>query len=96
MRVLFLTVDFALEIYLWLLVATIVLAWLTGFNVVGRDNRVVTAADKLLARVVGPALRPIRKVLPDLGGIDVSPIVLIALIIVLRYVLALTIFADVF
>lgn len=56
----------------------------------------VTAADKLLARVVGPALRPIRKVLPDLGGIDVSPIVLIALIIVLRYVLALTIFADVF
>ena len=96
MRVFFLTVDLALEIYIWLLVAAIVLAWLTGFNVVGRDNRMVMAADKFLAQVVGPALRPIRKILPDLGGIDVSPIVLIALIIVLRYVLALTIFADVF
>ena len=96
MRVLFLPIDLALEIYMWLLVASIVLAWLTGFNVVGRDNRVVTAAENFFDQVAGPALRPIRKILPDLGGIDVSPIVLIALIIVLRYVLALTVFADVF
>lgn len=96
MRVLFLTIDLALEIYIWLLVACIVLAWLTGFNVVGRDNRVVTAAENFFDQVAWPALRPIRKILPDLGGIDVSPIVLIALIIVLRYVLALTVFADVF
>lgn len=66
-----------LDLYVWLLIASAILSWLVAFNVVNTYNRAVYMIGEFLARVTEPALRPIRRWLPNLGGIDISPIVLI-------------------
>ena len=63
-------------IYKWVLIASVVLSWLIAFNVVNTRNRFVAIAADFLFRVTEPLLRPIRRVIPVMGGIDVSPIVL--------------------
>ena len=73
-----------LDLYIWLLIAQAVLSWLLAFGVVNRYNRVVSAGGDFLWRITEPLLRPIRSVMPDLGGIDVSPIILILLLYFLR------------
>ena len=60
------------------------LSWLVSFGVVNRYNRVVAMVGDFLWRVTEPVLRPIRRVLPDLGGIDISPVILILLLWFLR------------
>ncbi|WP_207485586.1 YggT family protein [Arenibaculum pallidiluteum] len=69
-----------LEILIWLLIASAVLSWLVAFNVINTRNRVVYMIGDFLERVTDPLLRPIRGILPNLGGIDISPIVLILLL----------------
>jgi YggT family protein len=71
----------AIEIYVWLLIASAVLSWLLAFNVLNSRNQVVYAIADFLYRITEPALRPIRRFVPQLGGIDVSPVVLILLLI---------------
>jgi YggT family protein len=71
-------------IYILLLVAQAILSWLVAFNVVNTRNRVVYLVGDFLYRITEPALRPIRRILPTLGGIDVSPVVLILLLIFIR------------
>ncbi len=66
-----------ISLYVWILIASAVLSWLVAFNVVNMQNRFVYAVGDFLYKITEPVLRPIRKVLPDLGGIDLSPIVLI-------------------
>jgi YggT family protein len=66
-----------ISIYVWLLIAQAVLSWLVAFGIVNRYNRVVATIGDFLWRVTEPLLRPIRRVLPDLGGIDISPVILI-------------------
>jgi YggT family protein len=66
-----------ISIYIWLLIASAVLSWLIAFNVVNTGNRLVYQIRDFLYRITEPLLRPIRNLLPDLGGIDISPIVLI-------------------
>jgi YggT family protein len=73
-----------ITIYIWLLIAQAVLSWLLAFGVVNRYNRVVTSATDFLWRITEPVLRPIRSVLPDLGGIDISPVILILILYFLR------------
>ncbi len=73
-----------ITIYIWLLIAQAVLSWLLAFGVVNRHNRVVASANDFLWRITEPALRPIRSVLPDLGGIDISPVILILVLYFLR------------
>ena len=73
-----------ITIYIWLLIAQAVLSWLLAFGVVNRYNRVVTSAADFLWRITEPVLRPIRSVLPDLGGIDISPVILILILYFLR------------
>lgn len=73
-----------ITIYIWLLIAQAVLSWLLAFGVVNRYNRVVTSVGDFLWRITEPLLRPIRSVLPDLGGIDISPVILILLLYFLR------------
>ena len=63
--------------YIYVLVAAVVLSWLIAFNVVNRHNQFVAMVGDFLDRVTEPALRPIRKRLPNLGGIDISPVILI-------------------
>ncbi len=96
MRALFLVIDLALEIYIWVLIAAAIFSWLVAFNVVNVRNSVVGAIGDFLYRVTEPALRPIRNVMPNLGGIDISPVILILLIIFIRYCIALYILPYVF
>jgi len=77
-------VDTLITIYIWLLIAQAILSWLVSFGVVNRYNRVVAVVADFLWRVTEPVLRPIRRVLPDLGGIDISPVILILLLWFLR------------
>ncbi|MBL8806144.1 MAG: YggT family protein [Rhodospirillales bacterium] len=69
------------QIYIWLLVASALLSWLLAFNVLNPRNQVVYTIADFLYRVTEPALRPIRRFVPNLGGIDISPVVLILLLI---------------
>jgi YggT family protein len=77
-------ISMVITIYIWLLIAQAVLSWLLAFGVVNRYNRAVTAIGDFLWRITDPLLRPIRSVLPDLGGIDISPVILILLLYFLR------------
>jgi YggT family protein len=67
-------------LYTCLLIAQAILSWLVSFGIVNRYNRVVATVGDFLWRITEPLLRPIRRVLPDLGGIDISPVVLILLL----------------
>lgn len=73
-----------IKLYIWLVVASAVLSWLVAFNVVNRHNNVVRVVGDFLYRVTEPALAPIRRFMPDLGGIDISPIVLIFGLVLLQ------------
>jgi YggT family protein len=69
-----------LNIYWWLLFAQAILSWLLAFGVINRYNRGVAVLGDFLYRVTEPLLRPIRSILPDLGGIDISPVILMIII----------------
>jgi YggT family protein len=85
-----------LQIYIWLLIASAVLSWLVAFNVVNTRNQVVAMLGEFLYRITEPLLRPIRAILPNLGGIDVSPVILILLILLLENVIVRYIYPNVF
>ncbi len=77
-------VDTLITIYIWLLVASAVLSWLIVFSVVNTRNPIVHSVGDFLYRITEPALRPIRNILPNLGGIDISPVILIIGLLFLR------------
>jgi YggT family protein len=77
----------ALELYVYLVVISAILSWLVAFKVVNTSNRMVYMVGDFLYRITEPALRPIRRILPNLGGIDVSPLVLILVIIFAQKIL---------
>jgi len=85
-----------LQIYIWLLIASAVLSWLVAFNVVNTRNQVVATIGDFLYRITEPVLRPIRNAMPNLGGIDVSPVILILLILLLENVIVRYIYPNVF
>jgi YggT family protein len=85
-----------LQIYIWLLIAAAVLSWLIAFNVVNTRNQAVAMVVEFLYRITEPLLRPIRAMLPNLGGIDVSPVILILLILLLENVIIRYIYPYVF
>jgi YggT family protein len=73
-----------ITIYIWLLIAMVVLSLLVSFNVVNTGNRIVYTIGDFLHRITEPLLRPIRSILPNLGGIDISPMVLILALYFIR------------
>ena len=73
-----------IDIYIWLLIAAAVLSWLIAFNVVNTRNPIVANVGEFLYRITEPVLRPIRNILPNLGGIDISPVILIILLLFLK------------
>jgi YggT family protein len=85
-----------LQIYIWLLIAAAVLSWLIVFNVVNTRNQAVAMLVDFLYRITEPLLHPIRSMLPNLGGIDVSPVILILLILLLENVIVRYIYPYVF
>jgi YggT family protein len=80
-------IDTLITIYIWLLIAQAVLSWLLAFGVVNRYNRGVAVIGDFLYRATEPVLRPIRSFLPNFGGIDISPIILILILMFLRRLL---------
>jgi YggT family protein len=77
-------IDTVLELYIWVVIANVVLSWLIAFNVINTRNSFVYQVGEFLNRATEPALRPIRNILPHLGGIDISPVVLILLLVFIR------------
>jgi len=96
MRALFLVIDLALELYIWIVIAMAIFSWLVTFNVVNTRNPVVHMVGDFLYRLTDPVLRPIRNMMPNLGSIDISPVILFLIIIFIRYVIALYILPNVF
>ena len=80
-------IDTVIGIYIWLLIAQAVLSWLVAFGIVNRHNRFIGTVEDFLWRITEPVLRPIRRILPNLGGIDISPMILILLLVFLRRLL---------
>ena len=84
---LFQIVDVLLQILFWIIIAQAVLSWLVVFNVINTHNQFVRSVFNALDRLTRPLYRPIRKILPDFGGLDFSPVVVLLLIFVLRTLL---------
>lgn len=85
---LFTILDFLLQVMMWIIVVQAILSWLVAFNVINTYNRFVRSLLHALDRMTTPLYRPIRRILPDFGGLDFSPIVILLLIYVLRILLA--------
>lgn len=81
-------IDAILGLYVWVLIISAVLSWLIAFNVINTQNRFVYTVSDVMYRLTEPALRPIRNVLPNLGGVDISPVILILGIFFIRNLIA--------
>lgn len=78
----------ALNIYWWVIIISAVLSWLIAFNVVNYRNQVVAQIDQTLRALTEPVLGPIRRRMPNLGAVDISPIVVLLGIIFIQMVLS--------
>jgi YggT family protein len=96
MRALFEVIDIALSLYMWIVIAMAIFSWLVAFNVVNTRNQFVSSIGEFLYRITEPALRPIRGILPNLGGIDISPVILILIIFFIQNVIVRYIYPNVF
>lgn len=79
---------YVLQLFIWLIIIQAILSWLVAFNVVNTHNRFVYSVLTGLDRILNPFLRPIRNLLPDMGGIDLSPLVLILVIMLIQRLLS--------
>ncbi|KAF0224028.1 MAG: YggT family [Rhodospirillaceae bacterium] len=79
-------IYFALEFYWYVVLATVIFSWLLAFGVINTYNHVVRTIGDVLARLTEPALRPLRRWLPDVGAVDLSPIALWLIILFLQMV----------
>ena len=84
MRAVLDVVLLALQIYVWLLIASAVLSWLIAFNVINTHNDFVGQLWYVLDRITEPLYRPFRRIMPDFGGLDLTPMVVLILLIILQ------------
>ena len=96
MRAILDVILIALNLYIWLLIAAAIMSWLLAFNVVNSRNQFVASVGDFLYRITEPVLRPIRERLPNLGGLDISPIILILIITLIERVISYYIYPNVF
>ena len=71
---------YVIDLYWWIVIAQVIMSWLVAFGVINTHNRVVAQIGEVLYRLTEPALRPIRRMLPDFGGVDISPVILLLLL----------------
>ena len=76
--------DNIITLYVWILILNAVLSWLVAFSILNTTNRFVYAVLDLSYRLTAPPLNFIRKYIPNLGSIDISPVILILLLIFFR------------
>lgn len=86
----------ALNLYVWVLIVSAILSWLIAFNVVNTRNQVMATIWDFLYRITEPVLRPIRNALPSMGGIDISPIIVLLIIFLIQRVIVLYLYPNVF
>lgn len=84
MYALFTLIDTVLNLYTWIVFIYVIMGWLVQFNVINTRNQIVAMIGNTLHRLVEPVLRPIRRIMPELGGIDISPVVLIIVLYFIR------------
>lgn len=84
MHALFALVDLVLQIYIYIVLAMVIMSWLLAFNIVNFNNQIVRTIWRVLGQLTDPVLRPIRRIMPNLGGLDISPVILLLIIYVLR------------
>ena len=80
-------ISYLLTLYIYVIIAAAVLSWLIAFNVVNTRHPIVAGFAEFLYRVTEPLLKPIRNFLPNMGGIDISPIILILIIYFIQIVI---------
>lgn len=96
MRALLDVVNAALEIFWFIIIVTAVMSWLLAFNVINYRNEFVRAVWNGLNAVTEPLLRPIRRLLPNLGGVDISPIILLLIIMLVQRIIAYYVYPYVY
>ena len=77
----------AVDLYIWILIIGAILSWLVAFNIINLSSPLVRSILDFLYRITEPALRPIRRIIPNFGGIDISPVLLILGLVFLQMVL---------
>lgn len=70
-------IDRIIDIYVWVIILSAVLSWLVAFDIINMRNRFVYLVGDALNRITEPVYRPIRRLLPDMGGLDLSPLIVI-------------------
>jgi YggT family protein len=88
MHALYWLITTVIELLVWVIILQVILSWLVHFNVVNMRNQFVYMMGNFLYRVSAPMLRPIQRILPNMGGIDLSPLVLILLLYFAQLLLA--------
>ena len=73
-------IQVVINLYIWALIISAILSWLVAFDVINPRNRFVNMVGEFLYRITEPALRPIRQIIPSMGGVDISPLILILLL----------------
>lgn len=86
----------ALNLYVYVIIASAIFSWLYAFNIVNSSNQIIATIGQMLYNLTEPALRPIRRILPNFGGIDLSPIALLLGIFFLQNVIVRYIYPNVF
>jgi YggT family protein len=74
-----------LDIYKWIVIAAVIVSWLVAFNVINSHNNFVRTLLRILYSLTEPVFRPIRKILPAIGGLDLSPLVVFVIIWFVEY-----------
>jgi YggT family protein len=78
-------INIVIDIIVWVVIASAIVSWLVAFGVVNMRNQFIRTVVETLYRLTEPLLRPIRRMLPNLGGVDISPVVLLIALYVLQY-----------
>ena len=84
MKSIFILLDSIITIYLWIIIINAILSWLVAFNVLNTQNRFVFSVLDVTYKLTDPALNKIRRFIPTFGSIDISPVILILLLMFLR------------
>lgn len=96
MRPILEVIIFLLNAYIYIIIAAVIVSWLIAFNVINTRNQIVAMIVDFLYRITEPVFRPIRQLMPNLGGIDFSPLIVLLIIYVIERSIELYIYPNVF
>jgi YggT family protein len=96
MRALLDIILLVLQLYWWIVLVMIIMSWLISFNVINTRNQFVAAVWRILNQLTDPVLRPIRRYMPNFGGLDISPIILFLIIFFIERIILYYIYPNVF